>query len=502
MAISLASVANAQSSGLTGRRTRIPYNQILVSQIPGARQVEQTRLTDLARTEALNQDQRQFAADQALKTQIAGTQEEQANKAATIQGTNTALTLAAATKGTWMPYAESIGSYVGTKLKDIAKPVLDKISGPGTPAPAAEPVVDAAPVSGDAGTVVAPGETTLGNASSGLDNGVRAQQATNAGADTAAVTDAAAGTFGVDAAGNAVSDAAALNAADSYAMAGSNTAAMGAGETGASSALGAVALPLAIITAASMAREKFGGTKKVYSEKSGSERVFDDPLAGLTANTAGTLAGDNSGIAKPAMQVGEQFGHYAGGPIAKALSGDFAGASSELNNAPKTTAMQVLGTNETGGEIVNAVLNPAGFAIDKLQGLFCFLAGTPIEMADGDERAVETIDLLEDCAEGGQVTGKGVTLATDLYDYEGIGVTGSHAVYEDGIWKRVHDSQKAKNLNMKDFHRVYIINNVNHILKVKGITFADYGELDGGENFTATQRIAIMNGSEDVKRRT
>jgi hypothetical protein len=125
-----------------------------------------------------------------------------------------------------------------------------------------------------------------------------------------------------------------------------------------------VAVPLAIIGAANMARDKWGGTNKDYREKSAKERFFDDPGMGLGANVMGAIFGDKSEMARIPMQVGEQFSHYAGGPISKAFKGDFAGGVHELVNAPQTT-LESFGVDKKTAEAVNYVLNP-GKVVKKI----------------------------------------------------------------------------------------------------------------------------------------
>jgi hypothetical protein len=125
------------------------------------------------------------------------------------------------------------------------------------------------------------------------------------------------------------------------------------------------ALPvIAIVSAANMARDKWGGTNKDYREKSAKERFFDDPGMGLGANVMGAIFGDKSEMARIPMQVGEQFSHYAGGPISKAFKGDFEGGVRELVNAPQTS-LESFGVDKKTAETINLVLNP-GKVIKKI----------------------------------------------------------------------------------------------------------------------------------------
>jgi hypothetical protein len=114
-------------------------------------------------------------------------------------------------------------------------------------------------------------------------------------------------------------------------------------------------------------------------------------------------------------------------------------------------------------------------------------------MADGTTKPVEQIDLFDVCEGGGMVNGKGVVIAEDIYDYEGVMVTGGHAVYEDNKWIRVKDSEKSILVALEEPIKVYIVNNEEHVLIINDIIFADYGEVTDSENMTADERLAYLN---------
>jgi len=106
----------------------------------------------------------------------------------------------------------------------------------------------------------------------------------------------------------------------------------------------------------------------------------------------------------------------------------------------------------------------------------CFVKGTPITMADGSTRPVEQVDLGDEIAEGGKVFAAGRFLTEELHDYEGIKVSGSHMVNENGTWVRVRDSEKGKPLG-DDEHTVYVFGAENRRILIKGILFTDYFEV-------------------------
>ena len=108
----------------------------------------------------------------------------------------------------------------------------------------------------------------------------------------------------------------------------------------------------------------------------------------------------------------------------------------------------------------------------------CFLAGTLISMADGSQKPVEQVDLKDEVAVGGYVFATGKFLINDLFDYNGIKVSGSHMVKEDGAWTRVADSRSGKSLG-DDEHTVYVFGTENRRIIINNTEFTDY--FDGFE---------------------
>lgn len=147
-------------------------------------------------------------------------------------------------------------------------------------------------------------------------------------------------------------------------------------------------------------------------------------------------------------------------------------------------------------EIVNFVSDVVEDIFDSIGGLFCFAPGTQITMANGRTKSVELVGLLEEVAVGGHVNARGSMLADNLYDYHGVKVTGSHAVLERGVWKRVEDSEDAELLYNNRLSVVYTLNTTQHRLIINGITFADYGEVTDSEALTPAQRLEILNQNE------
>ena len=106
----------------------------------------------------------------------------------------------------------------------------------------------------------------------------------------------------------------------------------------------------------------------------------------------------------------------------------------------------------------------------------CFIAGTMITMYDGSLKPVEQVDIGDRVAIGGKVFATGKFLIDNLYDYNGIQVSGTHMVKEDGAWTRVEDSRMGVPLG-DDETIVYVFGNENRRIIINGTEFTDYFEL-------------------------
>ena len=118
----------------------------------------------------------------------------------------------------------------------------------------------------------------------------------------------------------------------------------------------------------------------------------------------------------------------------------------------------------------------------------CFLAGTLITMSDETKKPIEEIELMDKVAIGGYVGGVGKFLTDELYDYNGVKVSGSHLVNEDNKWMHVKDSKNGKPLG-NDTHVVYVLGTEHRRLLIENILFTDYLE-------TKEQEMFIAKGSD------
>jgi hypothetical protein len=106
----------------------------------------------------------------------------------------------------------------------------------------------------------------------------------------------------------------------------------------------------------------------------------------------------------------------------------------------------------------------------------CFAKGTLIQMQDGTAKPVEDVQI-GDQTRGGRVTGVMAFAGDDdAYDYRGVTVSGSHAVFENGVWKRVEDSNQAIKVEAVEYWHVF--NTTEHEIYVHDIRFSDYLEIE------------------------
>ncbi len=119
----------------------------------------------------------------------------------------------------------------------------------------------------------------------------------------------------------------------------------------------------------------------------------------------------------------------------------------------------------------------------------CFIAGTMISMADGSLKPVEQVDIGDVVSVGGKVFATGKFLIDNLYEYNGIQVSGTHMVKEDGAWVRVEDSRLGVSLG-DDEVIVYVFGNENRRIIINGTEFTDYFEL--------SEQQELINHGEDI----
>ena len=120
----------------------------------------------------------------------------------------------------------------------------------------------------------------------------------------------------------------------------------------------------------------------------------------------------------------------------------------------------------------------------------CFIAGTKIEMKDGSFKNIEDIQLGDE-TKGGIVYSTHTGLTDTIYNYNGIFVSGMHAVCEDRVWKRIHKTD-AKKLEGGVF-KVYNLGTTDHRIYINGVEFADFDETSYGSQISDAASLEELN---------
>jgi len=108
----------------------------------------------------------------------------------------------------------------------------------------------------------------------------------------------------------------------------------------------------------------------------------------------------------------------------------------------------------------------------------CFEKGTLFKMADGTTKCIEDIKPGDKMYKGGLVYAvmQGDGLLEDWYNYNGVHVTSGHPVFDNGIWKRVGETESKKAIDKREIY--YSLMNKNHLMiSENGTEFTDFVEI-------------------------
>lgn len=242
-----------------------------------------------------------------------------------------------------------------------------------------------------------------------------------------------------------------------------------------------------------LANKVSGGLLGQSSSSSMAGQVGKNVLVGgQSSSAASNLASQASDVGS--FGSGANIGAGVGSGVATFAATLLSGGSFE--DAAKSGAATGIGT-----AIGSAVAGPiGGFVGGFIGGLFCFTAGTPIIMANGSTKAVEDLELGDYVLEGGLVHGVAKALNDELYSYKNTVVSGGHAVFENGKWMRVEDSELSVPFEVtKEYEIVYPIATEHNILITPWFISADIMEVPGSGNtsYSDDELLAILNSSTD-----
>lgn len=223
----------------------------------------------------------------------------------------------------------------------------------------------------------------------------------------------------------------------------------------------------------------------------GAQKVYE------TASQVGPMLSEAPAFTQTTNSAtsGSALGGAAGAGISRAVVGVATGEKP----AAALRAGVGAGAGYYGGLVLGtAIGGPVGGAVGSFIGstigsIFCFAAGTPIMMADGTWRPVETLDIGDAVALGGKVVGCGKVQAEDLRRYKGVTVEAGHAVFEDGRWLRVGQSEHADPFSVPEGMLVYPVATENLLLVTPSFIAADVNEVNDPAAQTDDQRLQSLN---------
>lgn len=109
----------------------------------------------------------------------------------------------------------------------------------------------------------------------------------------------------------------------------------------------------------------------------------------------------------------------------------------------------------------------------------CFVAGTKFLLSNGSSKEVDKLTPYDTLLMGGRTMATAQFICEEMYYYQGVYVSGSHAVMEDGKWVRVRDSRNGERYEDLDGSIVYVVWNTGHRMVTEhGVVFSDYSETD------------------------
>ena len=184
---------------------------------------------------------------------------------------------------------------------------------------------------------------------------------------------------------------------------------------------------------------------------------------------------------------GQKAGNVLGGGLGYALGG------------PLGAGVGSLAGGAIGGSIAKIGQSKPAAAAKKIIKKICFEINTKIELENGFLKPIGDVQL-GDTIKGGKVLSVRMAYASDMYRYLNTMVTGSHAVKENGEWKRVKNSELAVAVP-GEFIVVSLITS-NHRIFSYGNEFSD--EAEWGDNGLWSEgemdaSLARLNWKEESK---
>jgi hypothetical protein len=123
----------------------------------------------------------------------------------------------------------------------------------------------------------------------------------------------------------------------------------------------------------------------------------------------------------------------------------------------------------------------------------CFVQGTKIKMKDGSTKNIENIKIGDELMYGGVVYSLLCSLVSEVYDIDGVQVSGGHAILSGNKWKRARDVGGRK---LEGIFPVYNLSNERHrICTDNDQLWADFEETDFCDKINDNQSLEVLNGN-------
>jgi hypothetical protein len=236
-----------------------------------------------------------------------------------------------------------------------------------------------------------------------------------------------------------------------------------------------------------------------------------DLTKGLMGNTAGSVLGSGFKAAAIGSQAGSELLNTGIKSVGSSAANSFNAVKNSLGGLKQISKGNVLGgatsvAKALGNFSSNAIIKApvavakqvASTVSNAIKSIFCFDGETEILMEDGDYKKIKTLKVGDRIALGGMITAIGQGLTSNLYDYNGVKVSGGHAVYENKKWTRVEKSKDGKDLNIKENVIVYPMASEHHLIVTKNQVWADSEEVN---NTYDKKDSEIMKELNSKKRR-
>lgn len=130
----------------------------------------------------------------------------------------------------------------------------------------------------------------------------------------------------------------------------------------------------------------------------------------------------------------------------------------------------------------------------------CFDENTLLELDNGKIKKIKELSIGEKLKNDGIINGifKINSNIENMYNYYNIIVSGSHNIYENGIWINVKDSNYSIPIKNYKNEYIYCLNTDSGIITINNHIFSDWNDIDGLEYFKIKNRLLNQNDNKKI----